>query len=184
LLDLDIAFRPCTRFETLLTVFQRFGPGQMIPTFHRVLKGHPRRHIDGLLEFFTKDPEVVRGTFEKGNADTGIPESMLRTWQGRRNTEGQESCFPLVEGHSKAQVLEETTEDAIADHILVNFIEAGIRTSRATIKMLCLNACETQENSPRDIFPCRSTFLRDFERREGLSLRAARHEKRPIADER
>jgi hypothetical protein len=161
----------------------------MIPTpsFKRVVK---RRHriylhseIDDVLAFLSR-PLLARGAITKIARDTGLP--IQRLLHRRRQRVLDKSWFPLAGGHPRARALSPETENAIADFLRENSIRPGIGATRRQLKHLCLDSYAVQSDDERYLerFCASTTFLRDMEARQGLSLRTPHHERRTTLDDR
>jgi hypothetical protein len=158
----------------------------MIPTFKRVIKRshHIYSHdeVDEVLDYLSA-PSLKRGAIAKIARDTGIPEPTLRDWHRQRVADA--TWFPLANGHPRARALDPHSEAAIGDLIRENYIQPGIGATRADLKGLCLDAYAEQADygHHRERFCASTTFLRDMEHRQGLSLRTPHHERRTTLDE-
>jgi hypothetical protein len=155
----------------------------MIPEFHRMIKNvhhvYTHREINDVLEILSHQ-ELPRDAIPQISRDMGIPRQALRDWYSQRSQEGDQDWFPLTQGHPPARALSNATETGIADFVRVNYIWSGKRATRGLLQSPCLHSCMLYEEDERhrERFAASNTFLRGFERRQGLSLRTRDHERR------
>ena len=158
----------------------------MIPTFKRVLKRqhhiYTHNEVDDILEYLGA-PSLERGAIAKISRDTGIPDPTLRNW--RRFRLADKTWFPLGQGHPRSRALGSECEAGIADFLRENYIHSGIGATRSGLRQLCLDCYAAQNDDERHLerFCASTTFLRDMEKRQGLSLRSPHHERRTALDE-
>jgi hypothetical protein len=158
----------------------------MIPTFKRVIKRKHRIYthaeIDDLHAYLTS-PDLPRGAITKICRDTGIPESALRDWHASRMAD--DTWFPVSKGHPQSRALNPGNETATADFLRDNYIRAGLGATRTQLRHLYLDsyAAQSDEESNFERFCASTTFLHDFQTRQGLSLRTPHKEWRAELDE-
>jgi hypothetical protein len=159
----------------------------MIPTFRRVVarQHHVYQHyqIDDIVEYLGTPP-LVRGAMAKIARDTGIPRQTLSDWHQARMRDP--NWFPSALGHPRARALSESSEASIADFVRVNYITPGLGATRTALHDRCMDAYAAQADDERhrDRFSASTTFLRDFQKRQRLSLRTPHRERRTTVDPR
>jgi hypothetical protein len=100
------------------------------------------------------------------------PHQTLRDWRGKRIKASSENRFPPAHANPKARALSAENESAFADFLRASCIQAGIGPTGGLMKSLCPDSYVRQEDNERHLerFAASTTFLRNFENGNGLSL--------------
>jgi hypothetical protein len=96
-----------------------------------------------------------------------------------------DTWFPLSKGHPQARALNPENEAAVADFLRDNYIRTETGATRTQLRHLCLDSYAAQSDEERHFerFCTSTTFLHEFQTRQGLSLRTPHKERRAELDE-